>query len=87
MWQQQHPQNPFMTLIFCAYMCMYCMCRIMCMYVYPYRFSHADVTVFSRRLKSRLFVPPIRLPVLRVGRTYGTHLHYERTYTTNVPIL
>ena len=49
---------------------------------YPYRFSHADVTVFSRRLKSRLFVPPIRLPVL--GRTYGTYLHYERSYPINV---
>ena len=53
--------------------------------LYPYRFSHADTTVFSRRLKSLLFIPPIRLPVL--GQTYGTYLHYERTYTTNVPIL
>ena len=52
---------------------------------YPYHFYHADSPDLSRRLKSRLFIPPIRLPVL--GRTYGTYLHYERTYTTNVPIL
>ena len=46
---------------------------------YPYWNFHAVWTVFSLQLKSRLFVPPIRLSVL--GRTYGTYLHYERSYS------
>ena len=52
------------------------------MYVYPYRFSHGDATVFSRLFNSSLFIPPIRHSVF--GRTYGTYLHYERSYATNV---
>ena len=49
---------------------------------YPYRFSHGDTTVFSRRFNSSLFIPPIRNSVL--GRTYGTYLLYERSYAINV---
>ena len=45
---------------------------------YPYRFSHGDTSLFSRRFKSSLFIPPNRHSVL--GRTYGTYLHYERSY-------
>ena len=50
--------------------------------LYPYRFSHGDTSLFSRRFKSSLFIPPIRHSVL--GRTYGTYLHYERSYAINV---
>ena len=49
---------------------------------YPYRFSHGDTTVFSRCFNSSLFISPIRHSVL--GRTYGTYLHYERSYAINV---
>ena len=45
---------------------------------YPYWNFLCDWTVFSRRLKSLLFVPPIRLSP--IGQTYGTYLHYERSY-------
>ena len=39
-------------------------------------------TLFSPDLRSHRLVSPIRLSVL--GRTYGTYLHYERSYSINV---
>ena len=51
-----------------------------------------SIPVFSRRYDS--FLTPIEIapfhssdPTPVLGRTYGTYLHYERTYTTNVPIV
>ncbi len=46
--------------------------------VYPYPFFLRETTKFSRRFISHRLVSPIRLLVL--GRTYGTYLHYERSY-------
>jgi hypothetical protein len=45
---------------------------------YPYPFFPRETTKFSQRFISHRFVSPIRLLVL--GRTYGTFLHYERSY-------
>ena len=42
----------------------------------------AKTTLFSPDLRSLRLVSPIRLSVL--GRTYGTYLHYERSYSINV---
>ena len=49
---------------------------------YPYRFYPGDTTDLSPRFKSHRLVPPIRHSVL--GRSYGTYLHYERSYSINV---
>ena len=51
-------------------------------YAYPYRIFPADLPYFSPELRSHRLVSPIRLSVL--GRTYGTYLHYERSYSINV---
>ena len=49
---------------------------------YPYRIFPANLPLFSPELRSHRLVSPIRLSVL--GRTYGTYLHYKRSYSTNV---
>ena len=50
--------------------------------IYPYRIFPANSPLFSPDLRSHRLVSPIRLSVL--GRTYGTYLHYERSYSINV---
>ncbi len=45
---------------------------------YTYPFFPRETTKFSLRFISHRFVSLIRLLVL--GRTYGTYLHYERSY-------
>ena len=50
--------------------------------LYPDRICPANVPLFSPELRSHRLVSPIRLSVL--GRTYGTYLHYERSYSINV---
>ena len=50
--------------------------------IYPYRIFPANLPLFSPDLRSHRLVSPIRLSVL--GRTYGTYLHYERSYSINV---
>ncbi len=47
-------------------------------------FSPGNVRFFSA---IQLAPVGISVPALILGRTYGTYLHYERTYTTNVPTL
>ena len=49
---------------------------------YPYRIFPANSPLFSPDLRSHRLVSPIRISVL--GRTYGTFLHYERSYSINV---
>ena len=45
-------------------------------------FFPRGTTFFPRGFKSHRFEPPIRLSVL--GRTYGTFLYFERSYTTSI---
>ena len=45
-------------------------------------FFPPNLPLFSPELRSHRLVSPIRLSVL--GRTYGTYLHYERSYSINV---
>ncbi len=53
--------------------------------LYPYHFFLRETSNFSLRFNLYRLVSPFWLLIL--GRTYGTYLHYERTYTTNVPTL
>ena len=50
--------------------------------LYPCRIFPAKTSLFSPDLRSHWLVSPIRLSVL--GLTYGTYLHYERSYSINV---
>jgi hypothetical protein len=54
-------------------------------FIYPYPFFLRETSDFSPRFNLHRLVSPFRLLIL--GQTYGTYLHYERTYTTNVPTL
>ena len=49
---------------------------------YPYRIFPANLPLFFPELRSHRLVSQIRLSVL--GRTYGTYLHYERSYSINI---
>ncbi len=54
-------------------------------WLYPYPFFLRETSDFSPLFNLHLLVSPFRLLIL--GRTYGTYLHYARTYNTNVPTL